>query len=298
MSNPVRVSVIGPGALGSAMIDLVSGHYGFKIQTVWGRSPSDCYRVDDNGRKLPVGYGFPKNNSDLGRLVIISVPDDQISKIANHLSQTDVNWSSREVIHLSGSLDSKILRPLADSGATIASLHPLQTFTKGDSAQRFQGIWFSMQGDESIFPVLRDLIEPVGGQFKIFSSSQKSAMHLAAVFASNYLVTLMDVADQIAEKSNISDGLKILEPIVQQSLSNIKSKGPNNSLSGPVARGDQSTIKKHLGQLSNNPEHFRLYCQLGLNALNIAEESQQLDKACSKIIRDVFEKALQNPENK
>ena len=60
MSNPVRVSVIGPGALGSAMIDLVSGHYGFKIQTVWGRSPSDCYRVDDNGRKLPVGYGFPK----------------------------------------------------------------------------------------------------------------------------------------------------------------------------------------------------------------------------------------------
>ena len=57
-----------------------------------------------------------------------------------------------------------------------------------------------MQGDESIFPVLRDLIEPVGGQFKIFSSSQKSAMHLAAVFASNYLVTLMDVADQITEK--------------------------------------------------------------------------------------------------
>jgi len=296
MSNPVSVSVIGPGALGSAIIDLVFRNSGFLLHTVWGRTSSDCYRIDESGKKQPVSRGFPTLDKDIGRLLIISVPDDQISKVANNLSQTDINWSSRQVIHLSGSLDNTILQPLSGKGATTGSLHPLQTFTRGDTADRFHGIWFSLQGDESIFPVLRDLIKPTGGHSKVFSSSQKSAMHLAAVFASNYLVALMDVADQIAGEEGINDGLKILEPIVQQTLDNIYSKGSKQSLSGPVARGDRSTIEKHLNQLQENPGQLRLYCELGLIASNIAEEAGRLSETRSKIIRDILKSGLNADE--
>lgn len=292
MSNPVSVSVIGPGALGSAMIDLVSGHPGYSIHSIWGRTLPDCYRVEPSGKEQPANRKFPTLDEDLGQLVIISVPDDQISKITNRLSQSEINWSSRQVIHLSGSLDHTILQPLAAGGAATGSLHPLQTFTRGDEAERFRGIWFTMQGSKSMFPVLRKLIEPVDGQAKVLSSSQKSAMHLAAVFASNYLVALMDVADKIADESNVDEGLNMLQPIVQQTLKNIYSKGSKQSLSGPVARGDRSTIENHLKQLKENPDLFRLYCDLGLIASNIAEESGQLHVKRSKIIREIFDSGL------
>ena len=292
MKEPVSVSVIGPGALGSAMIDLVSRHSGFALRSVWGRTLDNCYIIGKDGEKDLPGRNLPSEEADLGEVIIVSVPDDQIAKITAHLSESGISWNSRKIIHLSGSLDSSVLRPLANRGALTGSLHPLQTFTRGDTAERFDGIWFSMQGDDQIFPVLRKLIEPFGGQARILTSSQKSAMHLAAVFASNYLVSLMEVVTKITEKNGIEDGFNMLEPIVQQTLQNVISKGSEQSLSGPVARGDQSTIEKHLNQLEDNPEYYRLYCQLGKIAVTIAEESGQLDGTHSNTIRNVFESGL------
>lgn len=294
MNDPLSVSVIGPGALGQAIIDLVLRHSGFDLRSVWGRTESTNYFLETSGNKVQANLLFPSKDTDLGHLIIISVPDDQIKNVAQRLSETGVSWKKRYVIHLSGSLDSSILEPLANSGAQIGSLHPLQTFTKGDKAERFDKIWFTMQGDDAIISILDQLIAPCGGQRKILSSTQKSAMHLAAVFASNYLVALMDVVENITIDSDISDGLNMLEPIVHQTVKNINSKGSKKSLSGPVARGDTTTIKKHLEQLKKNPGHQKLYCQLGLQASEIAKESGQLKKPKFDIIRDIFESVSNN----
>jgi len=292
MKKPVSASVIGPGALGSAMIDLVSRHSGFTLRSVWGRRSDHSHIIDKTGNKQRPDRKFPYQESDLGQFVIISVPDDQITRVTKRLSEADISWNSRQIIHLSGSIDSSVLKPLANSGALTGSLHPLQTFTRGDTADRFDGIWFSMQGDNQIFPMLKKLIEPFGGRARILSSSQKSAMHLAAVFASNYLVSLMDVVTKITDKNGIDDGFGMLEPIVQQTLQNIISKGSVQSLSGPVARGDLFTIEKHLKQLEENPEYYRLYCQLGKIAATIAKESGQLNETHSTAVRKVFESGL------
>ena len=294
MNDPLSVSVIGPGALGQAIIDLVLRHPGFNLRSVWGRTKSANYFTESSDHKVKTNLLFPSKDSDLGRLIIISVPDNQIKTVAQQLSEAGISWKNRYVIHLSGSLDSSILEPLATKGAHIGSLHPLQTFTRGDTADRFDDIWFTMQGNDAIISILDKLIAPCSGQRKILSSSQKSAMHLAAVFASNYLVALMDVVENITKDSDISDGLKMLEPIVQQTVHNINSKGSKKSLSGPVARGDTSTIEKHLEQLEKNPRYLKLYCQLGLLASDIAKESGQLDKPRFDIIRDIFESASNN----
>jgi len=289
MNDPLSVSVIGPGALGQAMIDLVRRHPGFNIRSVWGRTQSENYFFRTSDHKVQANQLFPSKDSDLGRLIIISIPDDQIKTLAERLSEAGISWNNRYVIHLSGSMDSSILEPLATKGAHIGSLHPLQTFTRGDTADKFEGIWFTMQGNDAIISILDQLIASCDGQRKILSSSQKSAMHLAAVFASNYLVALMDVVENITKDSDINDGLKMLEPIVQQTVRNINSKGSKKSLSGPVARGDTSTIEKHLEQLEKNPGYQKLYCQLGLQASEIANESGQIEKSKFDTIRELFE---------
>lgn len=278
MSKGRSVSVFGPGALGGAMIDLIKKHSQFTLHSVWGRNAADSYYYSESeGKKRASDKSFPDQCGDLGKIIILAVPDDQLSAVAGRLSEIDVNWKEFCVIHLSGSHGADILAPISESGASVASIHPLQTFTRNDSASRFDGIWFTFQGDHSLFPLLKSLISPFGARSVPMSAEQKLTMHLAAVFASNYVVSLMEVVQQITEKNDIENGLELLRPIVHQTLENIFEKGATQSLSGPVARGDCSTIEKHLSQMEGNPEHAELYRSLGLIASGIAQKSGQLN---------------------
>lgn len=289
MKLPISVSVIGPGALGSAMIDLVSRHPEFLLYSVWGRSQSDSYFADtESKKKQPADHLKPSHDDDLGELILLAVPDDRLIYLAGQLSEADIKWNQRSVIHLSGSLDSTVLKPLKDRGALTASMHPLQTFTRGDGADRFNGIWFSLQGDDNLFPLLNQLVKPFNARTKVLTSTQKSAMHLAAVFASNYLVSLMDVVDQITKEEGINDGLEMLQPIIHQTFENIIEKGPKQSLSGPVARGDLTTIAAHQKRLENNSDHFNLYRNLGVIATQIAQTSGQLNEEASRKVRNLL----------
>lgn len=290
MSKSISVTVFGPGALGGAMIDLITKHPQFTLHSVWGRSAADSYYYSESeGKKRTAEKSFPDQYGDLGKFIILAIPDDQLSAVAGRLSEIDVNWKEFHVIHLSGSHDVAILTPLIDTGASVASIHPLQTFTRNDSASRFDGIWFTFQGDPSLFPRLNSLITPFGARSIPMSADQKSAMHLAAVFASNYVVSLMEVVQQITEKNEIDNGLELLRPIVHQTLENIFERGTVQSLSGPVARGDCSTIEKHLNQLEDNPEHTELYRSLGVIASQIAQKSGQLNAEKARQVKNLLE---------
>ena len=296
MSQSTSVSVIGPGALGNAIIDLIEAHSQFYLKSVWGRHPSDSYLVQPDGGKKPCTKQFPSDELDLGRLVIICVPDNAIPDIAFRLSDTAVSWNCRSVVHTSGSLDCTVLNPLADEGAKTASMHPLQTFKRGDSRERFHQIWISLQGDESLFPMLKSLVEPFGAITRKLNAEQKSAMHLSAVFASNYLVALMKVVDEIAAENGVDDGLEMLEPIIRQTLDNITRMGPDRSLSGPVARGDTQTINKHLSQLKSHPNFQQLYRRLGLVASDIAAINPGQKKNGIHDVKEALSRGLKSDE--
>lgn len=289
MSKFTTVSVFGNGALGGALIDLVRKTDLFVLHSIWGSKTSDNKIYSPQSGKPEVSSSeFPEKPGDLGKLIFLAVPDDAISNVAHRLSEIEMDWSHRAVVHLSGSKSAEVLAPVSDYGAKVASMHPLQTFTRGDNADRFSNIWFTLQGDESVFPVLNNLIDLAGAHSNIMSAGQKSAMHLAAVFASNYLVSLMYVAEEITEKHGIENGLEMMEPIVDQTIKNIFSKGAVQSLSGPVARGDSQTIQHHLSALKTNMDQSRLYRYLGEAAVDIALKSGQIDKQKARQIRETL----------
>lgn len=288
MGNAATVSVFGPGALGSALIDFTLNHTDeFRLHSVWGRSKSECYLYSGT-EKILAKKLFPQEENGLGELIFLTVPDDQIELIADRLSKLSLNWENRSVAHFSGSHSSDLLQPLSAKGSAVASMHPLQTFTNGDTSSRFKDIWFTLEGDEQIFPLLERFIKAAGAKSKKMNTDQKKAMHLAAVFASNYLVSLMSAVEKISSESGIENGIEMMQPLMRQSLDNILSKGVDNSLSGPILRGDKSTIKSHLNLMGSQPGLRELYKQLGIQALQIAEKSGRLDEKDSKSIRKIL----------
>lgn len=268
------ITVIGSGALGSVWIDYFR-NAGFSIVSVWNSS-SGTVSVGENGRKSDRDYSLPADESEIGDLIIITTPDSEIGTVADKLAATDLDWSNKRVIHCSGSQPASILDSLAKKGAATASMHPIQTFKKGDDSNRLKDIYISLQGDKSVILELEDIIKDLKSTPLILDENQKKAVHISAVFASNYLVALLNTSDDILKEHGVEEGVNILEPLIRQTLRNILEKGTLDSLTGPIFRGDSSTVENHLENLSDDKEKEDLYRALGHVCLGIVKNQKTL----------------------
>src|SRR5690606_7059788 len=144
------------------------------------------------------------------------------------------------VLHTSGLLDSSVLAALRSTEAALGSFHPLQTFRDpAGTPAVLRGAPAILEGDIRAVARARELAAllemspvveiPAGG---------KARYHAAAVFASNYLVVLADVAARLARGAGIEATSALFMPLMLQTLQHLEQGDPAGALSGPVRRGD------------------------------------------------------------
>ncbi len=170
-------------------------------------------------------------------LLLIATPDRAVADTASVVAPVE----ETVVAHLSGVLG---LEALAPHGRR-ASLHPLVSLP-GDSAGAgplFAGSWFAVSGD----PLVRRLVEDLGGRPVVVSPEDRAAYHAAAVIASNHLVALLGQAERIAESVGVP--LEAFLELAAGSVDNVRRLGAAGALTGPAARGDEDTIRAHLEAL-------------------------------------------------
>ncbi len=122
--------------------------------------------------------------------------------------------------------------------------------------------------NEENFTVV-DLIKALGNKFFVRSEETSSIYHLANVFVSNLTLSLLDIGTSYLRKIGLNeeDALKAITPLIQGNWDSIAQKGFVNSLTGPVLRGDITTIEKHISVLEKEDED--LYKILSLNLLKL-----------------------------
>ncbi|MCC5914366.1 MAG: DUF2520 domain-containing protein [Balneolaceae bacterium] len=271
--RPESVTIIGNGALGTALIDFFRSQK-TSIKSVWNSQGGEVFR-DSSGTSRP--HTFPNSEDEAGEMIFITTPDSLISDISKRLSEKDIEWKGRQVVHCSGALASSELKTLNNKGAAVASMHPIQTFRRGDTGDRFKNITVSLEGDSEVTKTLENLAMEMGATPVHVDPQRKRALHLAAVMASNYLVALMHGVEEILENEGVDGGISIFESLIRQTVENIFEKGTVEALSGPVARGDYEVIKAHLEKLNGQPHQKELYRVLSRQAIKIAEQSGGVD---------------------
>jgi predicted short-subunit dehydrogenase-like oxidoreductase (DUF2520 family) len=112
----------------------------------------------------------------------------------------------------------------------------------------------------------------------------KAAYHAGAVIASNYTVVLASLAEQLARRAGVSASQAgaLYVPLMQGTVANL-AQGPAAALTGPIRRGDEATIRRHLALLP--PEEAGLYRQLGRIALRLAREAGLAEASASAVER-------------
>lgn len=220
-------------------------------------------------------------------LYFITVPDSEIENTAVRLAELDTARQDKMYVHCSGALDSSLLEILRSKHASVGSFHVMQTFPSRQVVE-INGSYASVESDdEKCAEFLFDLAEKLKLKAFRLNRTEKTAYHLAGVFASNFLIGNIFSASKIFNgRHNTFD---ILEPIINSTLANIKKNGAAEALSGPVDRGDIETIKKHLAVISDSNLLASYIAQSNI-LLRAAEEKYSGLTENQKKIKELLEK--------
>ena len=206
-------------------------------------------------------------------VIILAVPDDAIRPLAGVLADAGTIGSQQVVLHLSGVHGQEALGPLVGSRAALGSLHPLQTISDPESAaERLKGAWAAVEGMPRAVEAAERLAQDVGLRPFRIASQAKPMYHAGAVFASNYFVVVEAVAQRLLRHAGLTDAeaWQALRPLVEGTLENLARLGPSGALTGPVARGDEATVRRHVEALTQ--DDAALYRVLGRAALELAQK--------------------------
>ena len=251
----IRFAIIGAGKVGTALCGLLTQH-GSTLVDVVSRRPSQA-------RKLAERFGgractLEELSGDY-ECLFLTVNDDCIAGLAEQLCEVETLRKTRLVAHTSGVHSALLLKPLQlRHGCAIVAMHPVASITdRQESWRQLQRAWFTLDGDRAAVEDAGRLIESWGGQWCVIESDAKATYHAGAVFASNYVWTLLVSAMDLWESIGLSgwQHRQMLVRLAQNSLENLASaEDVNDALTGPIARADLRTVERHLEQLQLMPD--------------------------------------------
>ncbi|HEY8609444.1 MAG TPA: Rossmann-like and DUF2520 domain-containing protein [Noviherbaspirillum sp.] len=272
-----RLNIIGGGKVGMTLGRLWSAQQVFAVAGVCNRSlESAANAVAFIGAGTPVAEARLLPPADVW---LLSVPDDVLQETADALAASGHIGDGCTVFHCSGALSSSVLAPLAAAGAGCASVHPIRSFAEpAAAAAHFGGTWCGVEGNAQALDILQGAFVAIGGHFVRIDPLFKNVYHGAAVFASNYLVTVLDVAQQAYLKAGIppDQALQLMEPLVRGTIDNVFRLGTTDALTGPIARGDIGTaVRQYRAIREWDAERGALYKQLAKLTADLARRKRQ-----------------------
>ena len=238
------IALVGPGRAGTA-VALASTAAGHRVVSVAGRTPdAESTRVAAarfEARVVPVQFAGRG-----AQLVLIATPDGDIEPTAAALAQSLEPGAL--VLHLSGARGLDALAPVTTGREDVrtGALHPLQTLPSPDAS--LAGAWAAVAGP----PEVTDLARALGMQPFTVADADRATYHAAAVVASNHLVALMGQVERLATAA--SAPFEAFQPLAKAALDNSFHHGPASALTGPVARGDVATVRRHLAAIPDDEE--------------------------------------------
>lgn len=266
------VTFIGAGRLATSLGRLWHQGHVLTIGDVLGQSRAASLRA-----VAAIGAGRAVDDfADLrpADLFLIATPDRAVISATNELLGTGVVDSNSIVFHCSGAESSRLLDAARSRGAAVASAHPLTSFSgRPLSAKEFAGVFCAIEGDPAAAAALAGIFSAIGARIINVTAEQKFLYHAAAVFGSNYLVTLLQVALDGFALAGIEStiGLAMLEPLVRQTVDNVFLREPRAALTGPIARGDLELVRRQYRSLEEaNPSIAEIYRILGKRTAQLA----------------------------
>jgi predicted short-subunit dehydrogenase-like oxidoreductase (DUF2520 family) len=216
---------------------------GWRVSAVAGRAP-DARSTATAAAALASRVAPVADAARDAALVLIATPDRAIEHAIATAEPAIAPGAL--IVHLAGSRGLDVFDDLlaTRTGVRVGALHPLQSFPNAAiGVERLPGSWAAVAGD----PAVSELAHSLGLRTFEVADADRVRYHTAAVVASNHLVSLLGQVERLAAGCGVP--FDAFGPLVVACVENTFALGPAAALTGPVARGDLSTVEEHLRAL-------------------------------------------------
>jgi len=251
------VAIVGAGRVGRAL--------GRRLSELGWRIGAVVCRSDARARAAVRAIGDGQPHSVLTRqvvaaeVILIATPDAAVRKVAGELARIGgEEISGKVILHTSGALDRAALAPLERRGAATGSLHPLQTFS-GRGVPELEGIFMAIEGAPAALQWARRIARSLGGIPVRIDGRSKPAYHAAGALVAGHGLALVEAATRMLMTLGFTrrHAARALLPLMRQMLDNFERLGSGPAWTGPLSRGDYSTIAAHASALRRFPREYR-----------------------------------------
>lgn len=186
--------------------------------------------------------------------LLIAVRDDAIVEVGETLATFAPGALAT---HTSGATPGDVLRPFFKR---FGVFYPLQSFSLERSP-----VWSKIpfcvdaQSDDDVL-FLKKIAKTIGNLVYRVNDEQRATLHVAAVFANNFANHCFAIAEKMLEEKDLP--FEMLHPLMEETLAKALHDSPVRMQTGPAARGDGDTIRRHLELLKNRPEWRELYLKM------------------------------------
>jgi len=245
----MTVSFIGSGNLAWHLAPALD-NLGFVVKEVFSARAKNAAALTERLYQAEVksSLDFSDSPSDI---FFIAVSDEAIPDIAKEIALPE----NATLVHTSGS---QPLSLLEYSAAThIGVFYPLQTFTKARAID-FKNVPVFIEandseGEKKLLTIAKGLTK----NFKKISSEERKALHVAAVFASNFPNHMLRIAKELMDENKLN--FDWLKPVILESINKALSIGPEYAQTGPAVRGDLEILDQHMEFLKSDKVARKIY---------------------------------------
>ncbi len=240
----IQVSIIGSGNVAQHLIKAFEKTTEIELVQVFSRK-QEAIADMVNSNKIVSDF----NQLKPADLTIIAVSDDAVAEVSYQIP-----FENQFVVHTSGSVPMSALNRKNRQGV----FYPLQTFSKSKAVD-FKIIPICLEAENADdYVTLQNVAQSISEVIYDVNSDQRKALHVAAVFVSNFVNHLYQMGNEICTQNQLS--FDILKPLIQETANKILLLSPKEAQTGPAKRNDTQTINAHLSFLTdeNQKEIYKL----------------------------------------
>lgn len=244
-----RIAIIGTGNVAWHLAPALESA-GHTITEIYSR---DLHRAAQITARLYTTD--PKDDLDFSdsqaEIYILAVSDHAVPTIADSIILPEDSI----LVHTSGSVP---LTALAYSSASYTGIfYPLQSFSKSREID-FEDVPFLLESDDhDVLRKLKILAKSLSPHQYVVKSKDRMALHVAAVFASNFTNHLLRISEEIMNRQGLD--FEMLKPLIIEQISKSLQIGAKAGQTGPAVRGDIGTLDLHYQFLNYNEQVAEIY---------------------------------------
>ncbi len=220
---------------------------GFYIRQVYSRTEHSAKKL---GQVLDTNYtNVIEDITGDADIYIIALKDSALVEVLEK-----INLKGKIIIHCSGSLSISVLEKYSEK---IGVFYPLQTFSKQREVDFSKVPVFVEANSSKVEHLLVDIAMKITRHVSVLESEKRKYLHIAAVFACNFVNHFYVIADQILKTQNIS--FDVLRPLIFETASKVQYLDPEIAQTGPAVRFDENIISSHLNEIKDFNNYAELY---------------------------------------